>query len=245
MRIDEVKIKSRGNRLVIFGDSFARIYKHRLQENRWQASLATRLGVAKIVSYAEEGTSLFYSLQALNNYIINDYKKDDVIVFIVTSWTRFPVLHQGVNVNIQSQANTLAYDFGDAEIPMPTYFKENLETLMFLVNNMVTKENHGMYMRCVDAILKSLENKYIILDAFDNSKYYNLHPYDKNNFNLFDVSENEFRLDQSVTDVYLRQDDRVNHLSPVNHLILGKLLYTYFSEDSYTFSVDRFKKGIV
>ena len=96
-RIHRTDVGSLKNgRLVIFGDSFFQYstgtdHKIPNQGLSWTGLLAKNLNKS-ILSYANAGTSLNYSVQMLFYYMETEYDENDTIIFGVTSNTRVPNL---------------------------------------------------------------------------------------------------------------------------------------------------------
>ena len=82
------------NRLIIFGDSFVTLERRKdFSFPFWTEQLAEKLGLSLVV-HGKGGTNLNWSLINYYNYIKNDYNKEDIIIFVVTSGSRLPYVHQ-------------------------------------------------------------------------------------------------------------------------------------------------------
>ena len=77
------------SRIIIFGDSFAQDWDF---EWTWTNLLAKKLN-AQQINYAIGGSSIEYAMYQFVDYLKNNYKDDDKIVFVVTNPARSPIVH--------------------------------------------------------------------------------------------------------------------------------------------------------
>ena len=78
--------------LVLFGDSFCAEYEATQGKDTWWKDVAKTLGLG-INNYGVRGTSLNYSTVKYYEYLQNSYSADDIIIFVVTSSGRSPLVH--------------------------------------------------------------------------------------------------------------------------------------------------------
>lgn len=219
-------------RLIIFGDSFAEYHEHDTNEKRWQSVTAENSHCSKIVCYARNGSSLFFSMQSIYYYVQNDYNIDDILVFVPTSQGRLPLiwdidsdLYKNDKPEPGWQASGLMYLQGQMSEKNRQYkfMKRNDTVVQWLLKEFCTYENHAMLLNNSIGYFNSLRNKKVVIPAF-KFKYENYvldSPYCLCDISLREIKEGE------LSDII--HDPRKNHLHPDNHVILGKQLSNYFS----------------
>jgi hypothetical protein len=78
--------------LVLFGDSFCAEYTDTDGKYIWWKETAKTLGLG-INNYARRGSSLNYATVKYYEYLNKSYSPDDIIIFVVTSSGRSPLVH--------------------------------------------------------------------------------------------------------------------------------------------------------
>lgn len=246
------------SRLVVFGDSFA---DERVQEITWPKLLSSKFGVpAKYYSLA--ATNLEYTSTKLFDYLENDYQETDIIVVILTSCYRAPIVHDAY---YPSWSTLYKFIVGDDKLlekldnPYVTeHFKEHEEyykTWLKFFNPAIHKSQCYFIAKAVN----SLPNKKLVLSAFEDSD-----PTNDNNRsechpcgNLMVASENEhisrkngeyfkgkMKSKTGKTGIW---DARPNHFHEDNHYILTNymyecLQYNYSPLSSVKFKTDLFEE---
>lgn len=248
-------------KLVIFGDSFADKVKGGPAADAvvaWYELLANSLEL-ELLHYGCNGTSIEYSIMKLFEYINSDcYSEQDIIVFVSTSLTRNPIIHEKVPPGIAS--HWIKFIDGSIDITRDSnlghYKKHDIfyKTLFKFFNY-----NAAHQQRILTAsLLKSLPNQVVMISAFndidqtlrEDRKY--LLKNSKNflllNYSLFDISNNEYELGVTYTDFhsFFSGEVRHAHLSRTNNLILANQLHKCIVDrsDKY-FNKDEFKTNFI
>ncbi len=253
------ELKNIMSKLVIFGDSFAD--RMRLTKNYnsvvWYELLADRLNL-QLHHYGMNGTSIEYSILKLYQYLNSDnYSTDDVIIFVCTSSTRVPLVHE--NLNPKYAAHWLKFLQGElvnsAEKDLVNHYQKNnlfYKTLFSFFNYDLaqTQKSHAAL------LLKTLPNTAVIMTAFDdilaikpNRKVLN----DTDNFllinaNLFAISTNEFAegLKYDTFRNFFKGEVRNSHLGTTNNNILAQQLYNCIkNKSSKHFIKEEYKKNYI
>jgi hypothetical protein len=245
------------SRLVVFGDSFA---DERPQEIAWPKLLSSKYGVP-VKYYSLAATNLEYTSTKLFDYLENDYQETDIIVVILTSCHRAPIVHDDYYPAWSTLYKFIITDDKLLEKLNNPYLSEHIQehesyyrTWLRFFNPKIHKSMCYFIARTVN----SLPNKKLVLSAFEDSDPVNdtnrceCHPIG----NLLTVSENEHvsrksgeyfkgKL-KSKTGKTGSWDARPNHLHDDNHYILTDYMYdclegNYSPLSSVKFKTDIFK----
>lgn len=244
-------------KLVIFGDSFASDYINDPAGKSWHRVLADKLNIEKnnYVNYSRSGSSIEYSITAFFKYISTDlYEKDDIIVFLMTSLNRSPLLIKGFPPEFASEMTRHL----DGTLPKdhPAYnhyaqyddFYKTLFEFKSLELAWAHRLNLLMTLKNLPNLVISLSGFKHIEDHFKVSKFLestetflNFKP------NLFDISTNEL-VSGTFYDFYdlFKGECRNCHLSRTNNQILGEQLYEcVVNKSSDYFDISKFKKSFI
>lgn len=254
--------ESENNRLIIFGDSFAETSKRwdffsseRLQKvpghirnlKPWSTILANKLKCSKLVNYGRGGSSLFYSMQCINQYIETDYNPNDYIIFITTSPHRLPIIwdvEKYKDIEPGWQAVLMSFMTGKMkdDWPQSKFYNDNKQVCEWVFNHLSTDKNHAMMIRFSTSYITNLPNKSICIPAFDTEgSDFVIGDIDS----LFKISHDEFIMpknNNTVLDVF-SGDWRLNHLSQYNNNVLATQINNYFiTNDKSVFKKDEYEK---
>lgn len=205
------------DRLIVFGDSFA---AHDINGQGWPDFLSWDMDRC-LINYAEHGTSLYYSVQAFFDYFNKDYRPTDIIVFIVTSYTRLPVLHPGASP--VWQGGFLRYieapkRWFNRKTKKEKYYRDNYQTLNFLATSLCSLQEHrNLYRLFVEFFNKNIGASGLVINAFPET--------DPETLTLSEISQAE---GISVID-----DLRVNHLSHDDNKLLTTAVNDYFTRGEF------------
>lgn len=231
------------SRLVIFGDSFA---AERPDSEAWPKLLAEKYGVpAKYYSFP--ATNIEYTSIKLFQYLETDYKEDDIIVLVLTSSARAPIVHD---------------DYYPSWAPMYKFSLLDPDFLENLGNKHVTQHmnEHKQYYETwqryfnplihqstcyfITKTVNSLPNKKLVLSGFSDSDpkitktAIDCHP----GGNLFDISCLEYE-DNYTVEGFRGRDKRANHLSPENHYIMLDYVYSCLENGCTDLDYSKFKQA--
>lgn len=246
------------SRYVVFGDSFGKDYPQPRHES-WLEMLG-----ADTISYAHEGSSVWYSLDCLMDYLDSDnYRDTDRIIFIVTDQHRmirytdnnFVKYHNVIThfVNIETQNK----EFNE-------YRKKHKVAHDYVRDTILTTKLFTTLERLIYGFMGTLTNEVLIIPAFAivnydddvsperfkksiaHSPYYKWNgddpKYDET-FSLLRISRREYVTESNDS---LRNDTRINHLAYENHVILADTIKEYFNtKDHSVFKLEKFKSGIL
>ena len=219
------------NRLIIFGDSFVTLERRKdFSFPFWTEQLAEKLGLSLVV-HGKGGTNLNWSLINYYNYIKNDYNKEDIIIFVVTSGSRLPYVHQDFDPadGVSSQFLTL----GSPWKWNTKNFENELDAAKQVWVRFYNEEIHHAQVTILRQALESLPNKKLVLSAFPDSHEHKLAGYCDFHVRgpaLMGISFYEMGIKPGETVKAsgmdsMRPDPRPNHLSEQNHKILAEDLY--------------------
>lgn len=208
------------SRLVVFGDSFFQYSTGTVnhipnQGLSWTDLLAERLDKS-ILSYANAGTSLNYSVQMLFHYMKTEYDENDTIIFGVTSMTRTPNLlddnHRGWHSKVWrfiESGNSL----NNLTEEQYKYFEKDKVFWETYSLRCIYADDIKNQLRLVETYLNSIKNDVLVLHSFN-------HFFDGDEFNLMQIALRENR----------KYFDKLNHLSDPNKKLLARQAHKYFME---------------
>jgi|Laugresubdmm15sn_1035100.scaffolds.fasta_scaffold02062_11 hypothetical protein len=221
--------------LVLFGDSFCAESEYDgtrggsdpQGKDTWWKDVAKTLGLG-INNYSVRGTSLNYSTVKYYQYLNESYSTDDIIIFIVTSSGRSPLVHPDFlpeSAAILQLFSSRGFSFKNVDLPasLKQHFDDHksfYETWYQFYN----PEVHLSQVNLIREALNGLSNKKLLINVFneaqssDFTQQYNFHL----DGYMMQISMEEF----ATQDEYSRNrffDTRPNHLSEENH----KIFYDY------------------
>lgn len=230
-------------RLVYFGDSF--IMK-RPEPHAWPRLLGQKYGV-ETVYHALSATPIEFTSTKFHEYLQNDYREDDILVVVLTSSGRAPIVHKNY-----FHAWSAMYKFcllepdllekiGDEHlINHMNAHKQYYETWLEYFNPMIHQATCHLIARTVN----SLPNKKLVLSGFKDSDpkiigtSVECHP----GGNLFDLSCLEYDDDYNL-ESFRGFDVRANHFSPENHTVMLDYVYSCLENGCTDIDYSKFKQG--
>lgn len=279
-------------RLVVFGDSFAADYRNfikrainnfgkmqgihgrlyeclqkfhgnEVQHYSWTEMLSDRLGLSEVTYYSESGTSTHFTICRIFEYLMKDYRNDDVILVIMTEESRSPIYNEDIpafqkcavnlsifNIdNIKRDRNKYGVDFFNDIYPSIDFHKGFHK--LIAADPMESIDTYSLLMT-----LRSLPNRVVVVPMSDfhlNSPYDSLQ---------FDPNQDKFFIGQSLIKVsldeiapltvqeYFKDSDgidlRFNHLSYCNHVAISEMIAECIAfKDISRFDVSRCHKNVV
>ena len=248
-------------RLVIFGDSFASTnIGVSLEESSgviWFVELAKKLGL-EIKNYAHPGTSFEYSIREFGRYISTiDYCEDDIIIFVMTSIYRSPILSEDIPPHFASYMTSfLDGSLSKDHMAYEHYFK-NKEMYKSL------HKNYDTYLadtirKTLIITLKQLKNTCLVIPAFESSFDFSkkndpniLLAEDTSTIviksNLYDISEKEI-IEAGYPEFrnFFKRELRNCHLCNTNNTILAEQLYKCIeNKNSDHFDEKKYKQNFI
>lgn len=238
--------------LVLFGDSFASEWEIESGYKSWFQLLAEELNT-EYKTYGMHGTSFEYSTLKFYQYLNSEYNQDDIIVFVLTSPYRSPVISEDFVPNWAAMTyGKVFYDQQSTrdkrmldERPdsdehfnrYKTYYKDWFK----LQNNELVLAQRFILL----SALHSLPNKTISISGWDTEmpitdKFPNhLSPA------LWQASENEIS-DGSIVDFMEKhgKDFRKNHFHEKNHYVLKDEVHSHIVTGESNLTVDSFHKNL-
>lgn len=160
-------------RIVFFGDSYVEFEKH--FTTNWTLMLSEHYD-RQHINNGWSGSSFQFSLQNFFRYLENDYRPDDYIVFITTSYMRLPKVHPDVNPGISAMLNRwIATELGSPDemytgAPTKTrqYMQANRQTMIYLAEVVCNQEDYRHQLKLIERYLDSLSNKTLLIHGFPN-----------------------------------------------------------------------------
>lgn len=248
-------------KLFIYGDSFAAYSDFRKSENyvSWVTLLANRLQVTDILNRAMSGSSIEFSMRNFISDVLNNLiKKEDIIIFIISSQGRIHTVYQNecpVTASQFLRVNTFENDYLDIPKDRLSYFKNNKIFIDWYLKNRdeyLININTAAYIHMLSNFAKNnLSNTLILLNLYDIKNPINLDF--STNFiypkvSLMKISTNEFAKGIKWDDwvKVTKQDVRYNHLSIPNINIFANLLFEMIgSKDPSIFTYNKFKRNFL
>lgn len=231
-------------RLVIFGDSFA---AERPEPHAWPKLLASKYEVP-VKYYSFPATNIEFTSTKLYEYLETDYRDDDIIVLVLTSSARAPIVHDEYYPSWSPIYKFMLYDPDlISKMNMPALSKHMEEHLPYYETwqRFFNPAIHRSICYMIERTIASLPNKKLILSGFEDSDSQNqivkmsCHP----EGNLFAVSEQEY-IHKVGIESFRGKDFRANHLSSDNHIILANYIYNCLEVEYTSLSDVVFEKGI-
>jgi hypothetical protein len=216
----------------IFGDSFSsKPTPHAVEDSTFWCDIIGQHH--DVENFSEPGTSLYWSY----NLLRNNYKKFDVIIFVVTGFGRFYVPH-AENETVQhafslSQIETL---LSRVKTEFHNYSENDITILKTLRDYKIYAEDDNQsalfHVMLLDRIKKLVPN-IILMPAWGGclNPLKLLHGGGDTGYNsLLDISLLDVRY-CGITFENIAFDRRYGHLSPHNNLMLGSDLLMYLQSD--------------
>tara|TARA_B100001059_G_C17806745_1_gene569648 strand:+ start:1029 stop:1709 length:681 start_codon:yes stop_codon:yes gene_type:complete len=142
------------SRIIFFGDSFA---EPKPEDYVWTKQLARKFD-AELVNHAVGGSSIEFSLFQFAQYMKQDYRETDKIIFIVTHPSRSPVVHPQYDPST-ANLNTLK---GDKEFNK-AWLKLHLQLYKFTGQ----PETDFYKYFIVTSVLNSITNDTLMMCSFE------------------------------------------------------------------------------
>lgn len=237
--------------LVLFGDSFASVVPDGDYQT-WFEMLADKLGVA-YKSYAIRGSSFEYSTLKFYEYLQSDWSPDDIIIFVLTSANRSPVVSSDfdpswaalttgkVFYDTLSARDKKLIDALSESNEHYTQYKQYYRDWVILQNDDLVLAQRFMLLKC----LHSLSNKTISISGWEIERKIPTHFENHINGSLSEVAANEITT-RKILDLVEKygKDFRRNHLHESNHCILSDLIYKKLIGEEVEFSTELFHKNL-
>lgn len=237
--------------LVLFGDSFVSEWDSS-DHPSWFDLLAKELNTT-YKTYGTRGSSFEYSTLMFYQYLMNDYDSEDVIVFVLTSPNRSPVVTDEFDPSWAAQAYGKVFykeqnsrdkkiidglsDSSEHYNRYRTYYKD---WFMLQSNDLILAQRYVLL-----TALHSLSNKTVSLSGWDTelpiSNKFNNHL----SASLWQAAENQIT-DGHFVDLLSKhgRDFRQNHFHEENHIILKNGVYSCLTDGDTTLTVDSFAKNL-
>jgi len=216
----------------IFGDSFFENWMHQDNEPRppaWQEQLATRLGCA-VKYHGLAGSSVDYTIKKFYE-VLPSIKNDDYVIIGITNHAR---IYSPIQEKDGCAAALLMSD-KDASTMYGPNWKNAVEIgLKWFMDEDLNKCHIVSFLHGVSTLLRHIHDKPLIIECFGHD------PIDQSLLagtaltyakgDLYTPCRNEFKTEADVQrHQNIPGDDRSNHLSPENHVILANKLFAYFT----------------
>ena len=237
--------------LVLFGDSFASVHPTGPHQT-WFEMLAEKLGT-NYKSYAVDGSSFEYSTLKFYEYLQTDWSPEDIIIFILTSITRSPVIQDDFNPSWAALASgKVFYDtlpprdqqLLDIRAESTSHFekyKQYYKDWFKLQNDDLILAQRFMLLKC----LHSLSNKTLSISGWESERKISDNFVDHINGSLLSISINEIKNGNMLDFIDKHgKDFRRNHLHESNHRVLYELIYKKLSGEDIEFSTELFHKNV-
>lgn len=208
-------------RMIIFGDSFAELGS--VEDDVYQWDLARRMGCDTLIDYARGGSSVWYTCSQVMDYLDTDYRPTDVILCILTSPYRLPVVEDWSEPG--NAATLISCVRGD----IPVVNGRRITTTdkhaySWLIENFATDYNCYVQAKFLYKTLESIEAQSLVVQAFRYRKQ--IVP-NQTTF-LYNLCIAETGGDYNQ----MYDDKRTNHFNEYNHKILAeKLFLCYINND--------------
>jgi hypothetical protein len=120
--------------IAIFGCSFSRGVPEVSNFDCWPKHMARKLPNTQIINYAMSGSSLLYSLYALDQYNQKNYNKDRYTIFNCTTPFRFDYIPEGLKLD-DFLVDTEITNYKELDIKKLTYSISSFRYKNFLFGN--------------------------------------------------------------------------------------------------------------
>lgn len=240
-------------KLVLFGDSFVSI--HLDEKYSWPFLLAHNLNIStdNILNFGKPGTGLDWSICQFISYLnSNDYNENDIVIFVVTSHSRPPIME---NENQSMSAGFNAY-YNNIKKGIPNNVEQYYKKYDSFYRTWFDLQTNDMKYKdrwLLALALKQLPNFTILMSGFEDivlsSQANHILLQDSNNFlkiesDLISISKNEMmnkKLGLRDFYNYFTYEPRTCHLSNSNNIELADQLSkciinkdsSYFDKTSY------------
>lgn len=251
----------KSKRLIVFGDSFASLLLNvPVERNKgtiWFVELAKHLGL-ELKNYAYPGSSFEYSLREFGNYISTiEYREDDIIIFVLTSQFRSPILSDEIPPNYAGYLTAFLDGSLAKDHPAYSHYYKNKEMYESLYLNHDRRLADTQRKNLILA-LKSIPNFSVLMTAFESS-YDVSERNDVNKLcksddgflliptNLYSICEDEI-IDAGFIEFrnHFNGDNRNCHLCNTNNAILAKQIYSCIeNKTEKCFDASEYKKQFI
>lgn len=190
LRVENFKTKliedytDRERRIFFFGDSFVEPKNH----YNWTRLLSNKLE-RQHINYGRSGSSLHFSTNNFFKYIETDYREDDYIVFVSTSYTRFPKVHPHTDPGIAAALMDYLIDqqkfikLGEAS-EAKRYFDRCSQVVQYMSTIFCNQEDFRHQLMLITSYLNNMKNTTVYIPAFHIAGFVS-----EEEFNLVNVSE--------------------------------------------------------
>lgn len=241
-------------KIVFFGDSYVDNETH--DKNAWTSILSMKLGYKTELqrNYGKAATSYYFSFSCLIKYLnSNQYCPDDILIFVITSHARLPLLHGTINPQYAAHWRPFLDKTLSKMHKSFEFYNSDKEfyTKLFSLYDFNFADQF-----CIGILLtlKSLPNRTVAISAFhdaDRSLKNKTIIRSNDNFILINaglgqISQDE--IDRDILDKLLPVigDPRVNHLCYTNHKVLAdQILNCLKNQSGELFNSESFIKKII
>lgn len=246
-------------KLVIFGDSFSSLgigmSEADSSGNVWFSELAKKLKL-DIKNYSHGGTSIEFSLREYGKYISShDYDEQDIIIFVLTSIYRSPILSDKIESHYASYLTSFMDGSLPKEHPAYAHYEKNKEMYTSIHLNFSVELANSLR-KILALSLKYLPNQSIVIPAFESSldthnDINHIFSSTKNcvlvKENLYDISENEYKNCKYLEyRNFFKGDIRNCHLCNTNNLILADQIHDCIvNKSNKYFDATKYKKDFI
>lgn len=182
-RVEEYTDRER--RIIFFGDSFV---EPKNNMYNWTRLLSHKLE-RQHINYGRSGSSLHFSTNCFFRYIENDYREDDYIVFVSTSYTRFPKVHSQTDPGIAAAMMDYLIDqqkfikLGEAS-EAKTYFDRYRQVVQYMSTVFCNQEDFRHQLMLITSYLNNMKNTTVYIPGFHVAYFVS-----EEEFNLVNVAE--------------------------------------------------------
>lgn len=174
----------RERRIIFFGDSFVEPKEY----YNWTRSLSDKLE-RQHINYGRGGSSLHFSINCFFKYIETDYREDDYIVFVSTSYTRFPKVHPHTDPGIAAamlnylQDQQTFFKLSEAS-EAKKYYDQHKETVKYMSTIFCNQEDFRHQLMLITSYLNNMKNTTVYIPGFHVAYFVS-----EEEFNLVNVAE--------------------------------------------------------
>ena len=215
-----IEFTERTGRIIFFGDS----YVQPKEDLNWTRMVCNKLN-RQSWNYGRGGTSLLFSINNFFRYIENDYREDDYIIFVTTSYTRFPKVHPNIDAGISAALLEFSMS-NNTSSEGKLYYENQLDLVAWLATVYCNQEDFRHQCLMLDNYLSNMRNKTIIIPAFDVQ-----HWSKSKNFCLY-----------NVTMLTNYRDGTINHMTVEQNKTLSEQCIEYLNTNDYSvFDIKEYK----
>lgn len=230
-------------RLVYFGDSFIAM---RPEEYAWPRLLAKKYEIPAVY-HAEPASNIEFTAIKLHEYLKNDYHEDDIIVTVLTSSSRAPIVHEKYFPAWSAMYKFHVLDPTFLEKLNNKHVTEHLTKHRQYYETWIEYFNPGIHQSMcylITRTLSGLPNKKLVLSGFKDSQpntiktNVDFHPMG----NLFDLSCLEYTEEYNL-ETWRGKDNRANHFTEENHYIMLDYVYSCLENGCTDIDYSKFKQA--